>query len=494
MTTSHFLILPGLDARTPRASSPLLFQTILAASLLLPSASWGAVLTAPSGIVVGRNLEAPIKFTLDVPAPKGGLVIDVKSDDPSRLLLSEAPEKPGVAQLSVKIPEGWTATADLWAQGLSDRGDATYTASCHDLPDVHGSVRLSPSGVIATGPARFQPLRTSPGAFPSRILIATALLDADGKFVKVQPVRGGFNLSVKLSSSKPAVASISVSEVQIRGGVANTSVELKPIEAGETAVIAEASDGVAAAALYKSVPVTVAEPGLGITAKVRIGGNLESGGTVSLGAPAPAGGLPVTLTTADPTRLLLSVGPDEAGKPSVIVTVPQGQASATYFLHALADSGMASYTASAPGYSNRTAAVELTPGGFIITGPIGPPDEMELFRPDHPIGPHGFFIKKSSPTPMDVVIYTAQMDPVTKRCADITVQRLRAGLDIKVTISNSNSAVGSIPATVIMHGGLAQSPTTFTPKSVGKTVLSITAPPGFTAPSNATTLEAIVVE
>jgi hypothetical protein len=88
----------------------------------------------------------------------------------------------------------------------------------------------------------------------------------------------------------------------------------------------------------------------------------------------------------------------------------------------------------------------------------------------------------------------AQLDPATKRGADITVQPLRAGLSIKVALQNSNPAVGEIADSVIIEGGAEHAATHFAARSEGSTVISAATPAGFTTPSNATSVTAVVAQ
>ena len=150
------------------------------------------------------------------------------------------------------------------------------------------------------------------------------------------------------------------------------------------------------------------------------------------------------------------------------------------------------YTASSPGHRDRTATVTLTPSGVMITpAAYGPPDEREVLQPEAPEVPPRFATSLAHGI-VPLVVWTAQLDPSTKRGADITVQPLRAGLSLNVLLRNTNPAIGTVDSSVVIEGGSEHAPTQFTPLSAGSTVISVDTPSGFTTPSNATRVTAFV--
>jgi len=238
------------------------------------------------------------------------------------------------------------------------------------------------------------------------------------------------------------------------------------------------------------VKVTVSAPRLTVTEQVLVGANLEIAGAVLLGAEAPESGLVVTLTSSDPSRLLLSTSATVPGSKTITITLPAGATNGAFYLQALADSGTVTYTADGPGYGSHTGTIGLAPSGVLLAGQ-GPPDESEILQPENPLRAHKLAASVSGGgTPIRV--YTAYLDPKTHRGADITVQRLRAGVSLTVALQNSNPAVGTAPDTVTIEGGSDQVVTQFTPLAVGSTDLSAATPTGFTTSSNSTTLTVVV--
>src|ERR1700724_3634033 len=64
---------------------------------------------------------------------------------------------------------------------------------------------------------------------------------------------------------------------------------------------------------------------------VTVGQNLEVAASITLTEPAAAEPVEITLTSADPTRVLLSTSPDSKGVASVMVTVRPGQLESSEF-------------------------------------------------------------------------------------------------------------------------------------------------------------------
>lgn len=457
-----------------------------------PAALFSAAQVTAPNLTVGQNLEAITSVTLTAPAPSGGLILKVTSSDPGRLLLSTREEALGSSEINLKVQEGRIGSPEFVVQALAASGIVTYTASAAGYEDGLGTVKLAPSGIVLSGPARFaKTLVTTSGGWPAKLTVYSALLDPSGKFVAFQQVRGGFTAKIRLTSSEASVAGIETDALTIGGGEVSAITLLKPLRAGSTVITVDVPPGFTSPAESKSVTANIQTPGMGVSEEVAIGRDLEVGSHLTLGEPAPGDGLKVTLASADPSKLLLSVASTDPGSKSIVLSIPGGASNINYFMHGMSDSGSVSYTASASGYKSVTGTVTLAPSGVILAGPTGAPDEAEILRPNAPIGVNGFFTKVTG-GPVHFVAYMAQLDRVTRRGADITVQMLRSGLTLKVNLTNSDPSVGTSPSTVTVVGGSDQGGGVFTPLKEGSSVISVVTPRGFTTPSNATTLKAVV--
>lgn len=470
-------------------------RSLFALGFMAPAAVLCAASLTPANVTVGQNLQAAATVALSEAAPKGGLAITVRSDDPSRILLSKSPESEGSSEIVLNVPEGVRSTQEFEVQALASTGVATYTASAPAYGSGKGNVTLARSSILITGPSRAaNTLTTSTRGMPGVIKVYSAQLDPAGNFVAVQPIRGGFSAKLKIISSCAECGSVEPAVLTIPAGSAVQASQFLPGEMGEAILSLEASDGFGKSAQPATFKITVAMPGLNIADKIPLGHDLQISGTVLLGAPAATGGVRVTLTSNDPARLLLSLAEKEKGTKSIVVTIPPGGRNAPYFIQALGDSGTVTYGATADGYRPIAGSIFLRPSGVLISGPTGHPDESEVLRPNAPLGPNGLFASLAAHRPTVVVVSTANLDPVTHRCADITVQPLRAGMSLTVKLKNSNPSVGTVGSSVTIAGGTDQGGTEFIARALGTTVLSVVTPEGFTTPTNATSLIAVVKE
>jgi hypothetical protein len=121
-----------------------------------------------------------------------------------------------------------------------------------------------------------------------------------------------------------------------------------------------------------------------------------------------------------------------------------------------------------------TGSVTLAPSGFVIAGPggIGSPS----------------FTPQSSTTA--IAVSSALLDASLNFVA---VQPLAIGQSVNVTVSSSNTAVGTVNPTVLAFtGGSSSNATTFTSGSSGNTALTANTPAGFSTPAQDTTVIAII--
>lgn len=471
-------------------------NTILLLALLRAPCVYAAAGIVAPNVTVGESLEVIANFELDQPAPPDGVEVTLTSSDAGRLKFSRTPEGTGSATLKLTVRGGYRGSPDFYVQGFGKTGTVSYTASAAGYTTGMGTVTLAPSGLIlARYGTGLQNLLTTTGAAKSDLVLYSALLDPDLNFVHPQPVAAGRPVSVTVASSDPKVGAVVPEKVILPPGSASARVEFQSLTAGETILSLSVPQGFSVPARFARIIATVIVPGMAITDNLLIGNNLEAGGIVSLGEPAPAGGTVVTLTSGDPDKLLVSPSAGTVGSDCIRLTIPPGRVSATYLLQALKGVGEVTYTAAAPGFRARTATVTLSPSGLVIGGPQGPPDEAELLVKEVAEGPHGFVTHLEAPAPTVVTIYSVQLDPVTHRGADLTVQPVRAGQNIHAVLTNSNPSAGVLKnMNLTIPGGSSSAVTYFAPAGVGVTELAVTPPAGYTKAANSTLLTVTVRE
>ena len=268
---------------------------------------------------------------------------------------------------------------------------------------------------------------------------------------------------------------ITTAPVTITGGSASADTAFQPHSHGSTALTVVTPAGFTAATQYGSLAANVSNPGIAVTDGIPIGQKLQISGTAFLGQAAPAGGLQLTLTSNNPSALLISASPTAAGTASITITIPEGGINATYYLQAAASSGTATYSASAPGFNGRTGSVPLTPSGAVISGPFG------LGLP--------FFsasLAAGGTTPISVSL--AQLDPSNNSYSN--TQQLAGGQTVNISLGNSSPGVGTVTSPVTITGGNDTAVSPFTPLSQGTTLINVITPAGFTLSTSFTSLTA----
>ncbi|HXS96501.1 MAG TPA: PKD domain-containing protein [Candidatus Limnocylindrales bacterium] len=429
--------------------------------------------TAPS-ITVGKNLEVTGQVTL-TGAPSVDTIVTLTSNDPSRLLFGVngtdggAPvipipnctppvPDPNNACKIVKIRAGQNHTPDIFFYGMDSSASVTYTASVPAFGTATGTVSFQPSGILLEGPfGRGSSFSVATGSAPTTLTVESALLDASRNFVALQsvaPVPGVAPVSVNVTSSNASVGAISPSPVSIPAGSAGVTTSFIPGSAGSTTVSVNVPTGFSTPAQFTSLAATVSTAGIAASNDVSLGKFLQFQGNFALGAPAPAGGLQVTVSSNNTTSLLISASATAAGTNAVQIALPGGGFNGNYYLQGLTSSGTATYTVSAPGYASFTGTVTLTPSGVIVWDGVNP---------------------SSTVFGSNVVVSMAQLDATNQY---VQVEQLAGGLPaVQVNIATST---GSITSPLTIPAGSSGVNTVLNAPQFSSPIVTATTPPGFT--------------
>jgi len=380
-------------------------------------------------VAPGQSVSLPT--SLGQPAPAGGVTINFTSSDPT--VASVTP--------SVFIPEGLQVPA----------------ANPQVTGILIGSVQITG---IATG---FAPdIRPANVTLDMNFSLATLnIIESETKNITLQisaPAPAG-GLTINLSTDDSGIATAPVSVI-VGVGETSAQVAVTGVAVGSTTLSAN-SPGVNEATATVNVNP---QPAINI-GDVSVGKDLQTGLSGSLGAPAPAGHLQVTLTSSDPTRVLLSTDRTTAGSESITVQVNSGSASIpAFYVQSLTDTGIVSITASAPGYATDTSSVTSAPSGFWLNA--------------------GDFTRDVFAANVNLQLRTARLNPTTLNFA--AHEELRAGQSVSVDLTNSDDAVGTLtvdPVVFTGGAGVAQN-TAFDPVSAGATTIALVQPAGFDVPAN----------
>ncbi|WP_395339910.1 PKD domain-containing protein [Ningiella sp. W23] len=404
----------ALGSATLTASAPGLANAAVAVTVSSDLISLGEL----SEIAPGEMTD--LALSISSPAPSGGVVISLISSDESVATVSS----------SVTIAEGaLVPSANPVVSGVA-LGSATITATATGYaPDsaaaeVVASLSFEPNPVnIAQGESSDVTIRLSAPA----------------------PAGG---VIVDLSSSDTAIFTVPAS-VTVAQGQLTAVVSLSGIDQGSAQLLASAT-GIP----ETSLPVTVSSgPAINLTASASIGRNLQALLSGSLESPAPAGNLDITITSNNPSLVLLAQNPTDAGSTSITVTANAGSSSVpVFYVQGLASSGSATITATADSYTASTSTITLVQSGAIINSPSS-------------ISTTPF----SSNSTVSLRLYRLQADGTLS-----TIQALRGGISVSVPITSSDTSVGVLTATTAdFTGGESLASVEFDPISVGTTDIAV---------------------
>jgi hypothetical protein len=232
---------------------------------------------------------------------------------------------------------------------------------------------------------------------------------------------------------------------------------------------------VAVAVIFAAAPAAMfCASGLAVP-DVTVGRNLQMYASVKLPEAAPQAGVSLTVTSDDPTRLLLSAGPDQAGSASITLTVNGGFVySPEFWLQGLADNGTVTYNVTANGLGTAKGKVTLVPSAIVIMGPFKAPS----------------FQTTPGGRPSKLVLISATLDSSMKVSQE---QLVAGGSRLTVRIENSHTEFGTVSeSAVTLMGGLSEAVTYFKPAGEGKATLTPVPPPGFSTSADYASVVAAV--
>ncbi len=419
---------------------------------------------------------------LGAPAPAGGLNVTVTSSDSTLATLTLNPATTGSRSVTLNYAAGATTPSNfLYIAALSSTGSPTITATAPGYASGNFSVSLTPSGFTISGGAA-----TTVGSSPSTVYVNFVALDPVAlTATNYPPLRpGAAPVTVNLSNDNTVAGSLGANSVVITGGNEYNSTTYTPLAAGTSNIsISSTPPGYTKPFSGTTTQFVVSTPPISFsTCPTTVGKNSITnyypynyyGCYPVLGAPAPAGGVSVTVTSSDPTLATLTLNPTTPGTQSVILNYAAGSTTPGNFLYiaGLSSTGLPMITATAPGYTSANFSVSLTPSGFIVTG-----------------GTTTTNLSTSSPVTVEFVA----LDPVSLNATNYPPLRPGAP-SVTVNLKNDNTTAGTLGAnSVVMTAGNGSAGTTYTPLAVGTSNISIAStPPGYTKPFTGTTTQFVV--
>ena len=467
----------------------------------LPAAAFTLTNTIPAGpqvnipnVQVGKNLQTLITLTIPEPAPVGGRRITLTPSNYNLVRVVGRQADAGSANpLLVTIGEGLTQATGIYVQGLAPSGTAQIVASTPGLADGIATVALYPSGFVISGP------NGSGGSFQmfqgasALLTVQSARLSVDNTLAEIQALKGGVTLvfnsgtgqfeptpntmvPVFLANSTAGVGSPNPTSVTIIGGESSATTTFTSTSSGSTTVTATPPTGYALpGGGSNAVTINIVPSGL-VAQNATVGQNLQVPIRVNLNSSAPLGGLALTVTSSDSSKVLFSSSATSVGLASITLNVQAGRNNTQdFFVQGLQSGGVVSYTAMAPGYGNATGSITLTPSGFVIFSPFGRGAD---------------FFTTTGAANSDLTIVAARLDSSANF---IETQAIRGGLTVSVGVTSGTPGVGAITTSPLSITGPENTAATqFDPSTAGVTRVSVVQPPGFSTPAAGASFNATV--
>jgi len=287
--------------------------------------------------------------------------------------------------------------------------------------------------------------------------------------VTIGQVAGTGGVIVNLTSSNSGIVTVP-STVTIPAGSSTVAFTATAQLTAGTATITGSATGYTTGSVTANITVnSMSMP------NVTVGKNLQTSSVVTFGV-APSAAIDITLTSSDPSKVIVSNALTSGGTGSATVHVnASSTTSVGFFIQGLADSGTVTLTAKAAGYVDTTSTVTLAPSGIIVRNGTLATLNTTASSPDSAL-----------------TVAPAYLDPTTK--AVMGTESVRGGLGAQsIKLTNSSTSVGTLSAgSVSLKPGDSSATLTFHPLTTGSTDVAVTQPSGFTAPSNFTTLHVVV--
>ena len=427
-----------------------------------------------SDLELGKDLSAPMVLTLPS-AAAASLTVRLTISNPALALLSPDGKGNGQAQLDVSIPAG-RASLPFWVFGLAASGTVQVTAAVPGVGSTTANVILEPSGFAWNTDSYSNTLYVPPGGSTPAVL-SFALDPATLLPVMQENVRPGASVTVSISNANPDV--VSVVPTLTFPVVSNSVVLVNSKSAGKATLTLIPPAGFTVPSIRQQLAVTIQAPTFGLS-DISLGRNLESPLQLinySLVLGPATNDLPFTVTSSDPSRLLVSADPKTLGSESVTVNF-SNRGNVT--LQALDDHGSVTITLAMPTFNSGSAHVSLVPTGVGLA--------VNLNSPGATSQNGQYFTTTQSPrTTIAPAIFT--LAPNGQALG--TNLSLRPGMDpLQVNVTSSNTSVGTIlnsPVT-LSTVSYSQPSVSFVPSGIGQTDLTVSQPPGFVAIPGSSTL------
>jgi hypothetical protein len=279
-------------------------------------------------------------------------------------------------------------------------------------------------------------------------------------------LRPGASITLHLESSDPSVIAIDNPDVTIQTGTINPAFKVRPLQNGKATIKVVPPDGYGtfpAASYGAQSQVTVTVDPVRITT-YGVSGRLGKDQQVSVSWDTELTGqlpaLPYTITSSDPSLLLISASQTELGGAQATITAQPHNA----YLQALANSGTVTVTISSPGAQSASFTVQLAPSAIVFG----------TFSNTLSLSVNGFS--------QQFGVQFSPLDPTSLQPSCCGVPR--PGWTSSVTVTSSDPKVVSVTPAAVQFPASTTPQVTLKPLAAGTAIVSLSLAPGTDTPSS----------
>ncbi len=481
-STSNGSVAGGGVAFDPVAAGATTVTASIAGLLATAGATQNVTVTssaiAVGDITVGSGLMVADNGTLGGGGQHGGVSVVVKSLNPAVAQVALNSATAAADSISIPLANGVVSFTYV-VHGMDGVADSTLIVASAPgfTPDTGRAIvpqaALDISGLLAT-----QNSNAANDAFAVRV----GLPGSNNAFLnQVQARRfGGAPLAVTLVNSTTGVADLATladtadlvsatiaAGTSASGSLANGGVEFDPVAPGTTTVSATIPGYIATTAATQSVTITAPAINMG-SGIVGAGLMTAVNGSLATGTH-PSDSL--TLTSSQPSVLLLSPNTATPGTASIRIGINAGATSFSFLIHGVdGQTGSVAVLGQFPGYTDGTGTGEVRPLAVDVSSLLTSTTALSIDDP--------FFIRSGYATAGNTGLATSQA-------------RRAGAAPLTITVTSSAPAVGPVKtttdsggtATVLIAAGQPNSPTTvatggvaFDAQTAGVTTIQATTP------------------
>src|SRR5262249_12237978 len=147
--------------------------------------------------------------------------------------------------------------------------------------------------------------------------------------------------------------------VTFNPGDSSAAATFKGLNTGSATITAQAPAGFSTLTDgTNTLTATILQSGLIVPSGLTVGQNLETNTSISLNGVVGSGGVMLTITSNDPSRLKFSAAPDTAGSGTLTINLLAGaHGTPDFYVQGFGNTGSVGFTAQANGFGTASGTV-----------------------------------------------------------------------------------------------------------------------------------------